>query len=299
MIEEKEENGNEISLVDDSEEKLKQKLAEFKISIDHDISDLKLRKEKVEYLMKTYSGDRFRNSVWEEKNLFENNDQERIYSMSNENLRFLIDYHSEVGDLILDPFAGYLNSATTILSMQRRYIGYEINPSHFSKLRDRIQILKERREDAYLDFPEFKIFNKDSQFMDHENIDLIITTLPRPDFPEERKGKEKRMEDYVRYLDMIKPVLLKSYEALKDNSFMIVHFSDSVRGLVYIPIFVDILNILRDHMSLKYALILSQSRSPAGNLKDNGEKFKLYSEQIFPLSHQYVFCFHKGEGRLR
>lgn len=311
MIDEFETSETEtITFVEDNETEQKstkklsmeERMEQNKKSVQDDIRDILIRKERIQKILRSdHAGPKLSGSVWPERNVFENTSEGRIYSMSDENLKTLIDFHSNPGDTILDPFAGYLNSGIEILKMQRNYVGYEILESYHEKLRKKIAQLKIGREAIGLEVPRYEIHNEDSTNLSYSHeVDMILTTIPDPIFPDStHKTQEMIIEAYEKYLESITAPILKSYDRLRDNGFFLIHCKDSVKGFVYRPTFMDIGNILRAEMPLKYTLILSDFRSPSGTLGDNGEMFKLYSEQTFPYSHQYVFCFYKGEGRLR
>ena len=281
---------------------IQERMEQNRKSIEDDIRDITIRKDRIQKILKSdHAGSKLSGSVWPEQNIFENTDQGRIFSMSDVNLKTLIDFHTNEGDKILDPFAGYLNSAETILKMDRKYEGYEINTVYFSKLKEKLDNLKHKRETMGMGTPEYDIYNMNSGDMQkNDPVDMVLTTLPEPVFTQSNHKTREMIEDgYYSYIDTMVPILLRVYQRLKDNGFFVIHFRDSVRGFVYKPVFIDLPNVLREVMPMKYLLILAENRSASGTLGDNGEMFKLYSEQTFPYSHQYVLCFYKGEGRLR
>ena len=306
MIDEIEETEEmeQIVFEDNSRIKTQKRIEENRKSVQEDINAILLRKERIQEILRSdHGGAKLSGSVWPEQNIFENTEYGRIYSMSDVNLKTLIDFHTNTADIIMDPFAGYLNTAEVVLKMERRYLGYEIFEPYYKKLKDKIDSLVQNREAMGLHTFPHRIFNKDSQYLGNkegDKVDMILTTIPDPIFPDSNhKTQEMIIDTYQKYLEQITKPLIASYELLKDNGFFVVHCKDSVKGFVYRPTFMDIGNILREHMPLKYTLILADQRSPSGTLGDNGEMFKLYSEQTFPYSHQYVLCFYKGEGRLR
>lgn len=266
--------------------------------IQQNIEKIYIRKEKITNLLNSnYAGSKLGGSVWPEKNIYEiNNPEGKIYSMSDINLKTFIDFHSEENDIILDPFAGYLNSAEIILKMNRRYIGYEILESYYNKLNSKLKRLKKNREDIGLSTKEYKIFNENSKNMEMEKVDMILTTLPELMYDNtNHKTKDDINNTYKKYLDNLTQPLLLACDRLKDNGFFVIHLKDSVKGFIYQPIFLDITNILRTKLPLKYVIILDEQKT-ISNLND--EMFKLYSEQIFSYSHEYVLCFYNGIGRL-
>lgn len=278
-----------------NQEITQQRIEQKKILIEKEIQEITIKREKIQRLLKNNNGAKLLNSVWEEFNLIENTEQGRIYSLSDDNLKLLIDFHTEIGDKILDPFAGHLNSAVTILQMDRKFEGYEVNKVYFEKLNEKLFQLKQRRDNMSIPTQTYEIFNENAINMkDDKDIDMILTTLPELIFiPKDSKGNKDKL--YNQYIDEVSSILLKSINRLKDNGVLIIHFKDLIKSFYYRPIFLDLTNILKQKMLLKYFIILTDKIPQAQTVKDKGDIFKLYSEQMFACTHQYIMCFNVGD----
>ena len=294
------ENNDDIVLhnitTEKNQEITEKRIEQKKIAIENEIKEISIKREKIQKLLKNNNGAKLLNSVWEEINLIENTEQGRIYSLSDENLKLLIDFHTEIGDKILDPFSGHLNSAVTILQMDRQFEGYEINKVYFKKLDEKLSQLKQRRNNMSIPTQPYEIFNENAINMknDNKDIDMILTTLPELIFiPKDSKKNKDRL--YNEYIDEISSILLKSINRLKDNGVLIIHFKDLIKSFYYRPVFLDLTNILRQKMILKYFIILTDKIPQAQTIKDKGDIFKLYSEQMFACTHQYIMCFNVGD----
>lgn len=293
MIDETDES-DEIVFEDPNYKKILARKEMNQKKIMNEITDIMIRRERIKNVFTSdYGGLKLGSSVWSEENLFENTKEGRIFSMSTNNLKTIIDFHTNPKDIILDPFAGYLNSAETILKMERGFVGYETVESYYLKLKNKLDNLKNQRLTMDLPTENYEIYNKDSTYMNKKTVDMVLTTLPEPVFPE-RKTREMALELYSTYLKNITQPLMNAYDNLKEGGFMVIHFKDSVRGFFYLPVFLDIENILRE-FPLKYTLILNTEKPTA--IRDD-ILYKLYMEQTFPYTHQYVFCYYKGKGGL-
>jgi len=62
---------------------------------------------------------------------------------------FSLDYYTEEGDLIADPFQGRGTTAITSLYLQRRFVGWDINPATFEKTQEVIRNHTDASEDAW------------------------------------------------------------------------------------------------------------------------------------------------------
>ena len=63
----------------------------------------------------------------------------RLHSMNPEQALFALDYYTEPGDKIADPFQGRGTSAITCLYLQRKFVGWDINPESFRKTQEVIR----------------------------------------------------------------------------------------------------------------------------------------------------------------
>ena len=63
----------------------------------------------------------------------------RFHSMNPEQALFALDYYTESGDLIADPFQGRGTTAITSLYLKRRFVGWDINPYTFDKTKEVIR----------------------------------------------------------------------------------------------------------------------------------------------------------------
>ena len=60
----------------------------------------------------------------------------KLHSMNPDQALFSLDYYTNPGDLILDPFNGRGTTAITSLYLQRRFVGFEINPVSLEKTKE-------------------------------------------------------------------------------------------------------------------------------------------------------------------
>ena len=73
----------------------------------------------------------------------------RLHSMNPDQALFSLDYYTEEGDLIADPFQGRGTTAITSLYLQRRFVGWDINPATFEKTQEVIRNHTDASEDAW------------------------------------------------------------------------------------------------------------------------------------------------------
>lgn len=300
-LDEFEVNNNEdhIILEDHSIDKnkiLNERMKKHMNKITKQIEQVDNIQKKIEKLLKLGYQDNLLSSVWSEENISETIEGKRIFSLSEWNTKFLIDFHTNINDKILDPFAGYLNTAINVLSSNRGYEGYEVDPIFYRKLDQKLSSLKNNREMMGLDDIDYNIYNQDSSIMENKDkVDMVLTTLPELISSKKlHKTEDMIAIEYDEYINKIINPLLASYERLKKGGFYIIHFKDVLNGFVYKPILMDISNILNQFMSIQYLVILQQKVQPLSS-SQSVNILKFYTEQTFPYTHQYILCFYKGD----
>lgn len=232
-------------------------------------------------------------SIWKEKNGMEVFGEEKIYSLSENSMKKLLLYHSYPSQTILNIFATF-PTMKSILDNGMSLIGYI--PDHFEERKQMIEEYADRKEILGDEIPDISLVDE----VDFPQSDLVIGTIPIPIFP-----KDKRLTDellyryYSDYLDNLSNVIQKSYESLKDNSFLILHVRDVFVGFRYLSIQYDLMNRLNLTRKIKYTLVLDAEEGISNSNSQSSARFKYFSEQTFRITHQYVICIAKGEGRLR
>ena len=73
----------------------------------------------------------------------------RLHSMNPDQALFTLDYYTETGDTICDPFQGRATTAITSLYLQRKFVGWDINPSNFAKTQEVIRNHTDASEDDW------------------------------------------------------------------------------------------------------------------------------------------------------
>ena len=276
---------NNIILNDHSNDKntiLQERMNKNMIKITEQIKQVENINQKIEMLLKLGYENNLISSIWSEENIYENTDAGRIFSLSDYNTKFLLEFHTNIGDKILDPFAGYLNTATNILMNNRRYEGYEINEVFYQKLDQKLSLLKKNRQMMGLEDINYKIYNLDSSNMvNKDKVDVVLTTLPEL-ISAKKLHKTNNMiaVEYNEYINKISQPLLRAYERLKNGGFYIIHFKDVLNGFIYKPIMTDITNLLNQFMAIQYLVILQQKVPPL-TTTTNVNVLKFYTDQYF------------------
>jgi len=101
----------------------------------------------------------------------------KLHQMNPEQAIFALDYYTNEGDLICDPFNGRATTAITSLYLKRKFVGWEINPVSFKRT---VEVL-ENHVDASAD--DWSLFNgcgcEMKEFAEREEVfDGVFTSPP-------------------------------------------------------------------------------------------------------------------------
>lgn len=101
----------------------------------------------------------------------------KLHQMNPEQAIFALDYYTNEGDLICDPFNGRATTAITSLYLKRKFVGWEINPVSFKRT---VEVL-DNHVDASAD--DWSLFNgcgcEMKEFAEREEVfDGVFTSPP-------------------------------------------------------------------------------------------------------------------------
>jgi len=198
----------------------------------------------------------------------------------------IINFWSDKGDTILDPFAGRTRALISSLK-KRKYIGFEISKDVYNKTKQVIYPLCKN--------PKPIIYNEDSFNIDKKKIkpiDFIFSCPPYWDIEkyESCDGQLSDIKDYNQFLDRYKEILNKSIKLLKQNKYCALVVGDFRRKGIYYNFHMDTINIMKELGLKLHDLIIIQSVSfDIANKRFGGiKKYKMTSK-----IHEYLLIFKK------
>jgi len=166
---------------------------------------------------------------------------------------------TEVGDVVLDPFAGYGTTVVVAERLGRRAIGVELLPEHLEIARSRTAgrarlVLGDARELLGLV---------------NEPVDLVFTSppyMPSADHPENPlTGYATRDGDYATYLRELGSVFAQVGTLLRPGGQLVVNVADVIGkegGVTSLAS--DVAQVIAEHLTLLGATTLQWDQHPAG-----------------------------------
>lgn len=197
--------------------------------------------------------------------------------------RNIILRYSKEGELVLDQFVG---SGTTLIeaeALNRKAIGFDINPVALSITRSRIKCA----DTELLHGDASKLYQ-----ISDESIDLICTHPPYAGIIKYSKGikEDLSLMDVGGFFVAMNKVAKECYRVLKNNKYCAILMGDTRKNGYIIPLSFNVMNIFANNgFKLKEIIIKEQH-----NCKSTEYWTEISIKRNFLLiAHEYLFVFHK------
>lgn len=167
----------------------------------------------------------------------------------------IINFYSEDGDIILDPFSGRTRAAVAGLK-NRKYIGYEVA----KEVSDYVNGILEKYSKSFPFQPE--VINKDSLNMDNvEKVDLVFSCPPYWNLERYPScdGQLSDIKEYSKFLKQLELRIKKSCSVLKDNGYAAFVVGDFRKNGNYIPFHSDFIMMMENIGMRLHDIIVIQS----------------------------------------
>ncbi len=249
--------------------------------------------EKNSFLLKTY-GVKLFNSVWYGSevrsraggmthNMKSNVSEWDSESVDDTTIQKLLDLFSEPGDIILDPFAGYLNSSKVIYSSGRKLIANDINLAYIEKSRADYN----KYTGLFTDTPEptFLIGDADKSIekIATESVDMVLTVLPT---------KERHLLGNYPY--NLPKIMDEIHRVLKTDKIATFIFRDESKGFKETLSSLDVIvGTVKSKFNLQFinVLVLDDPEDETNGI-ENGS-IALQWHKMFYKNHYYIVGVEK------
>ena len=149
-------------------------------------------------------------------------------------VRRVVEKYSAVGDVVLDPFAGYGTTLVVSQQLQRKAIGVELLPERAALIRERVG-------------PDAVVVEGDARELDRlelESVDLCLTSPPymsSVDHPQNPLSGYTTLDgDYSTYLNELLGVFLAVKRCLRADGYLVINASNIRTGDVVTPLAWDL-----------------------------------------------------------
>ena len=160
-------------------------------------------------------------------------------------VREVVEQYSSVGDVVLDPFAGYGTTLVVSHELGRKPIGVELLPERAALIRQRLD-------------SSGAVIEGDARQLDRFDVgpvDLCLTSPPymsAVDHPQNPLTGYTALDgDYSTYLNELLGVFLGVKRCLRHGGYLVINAANIRTGDVVTPLAWDITQILQPHLAFR------------------------------------------------
>lgn len=198
----------------------------------------------------------------------------------------ILNFWSEKGDIIFDPFAGRTRALISALK-DRKYIGFEVSKDVYNKTCKAIYPLCGET------IP--RLYNKDSFNLDTVSlpeVDFIFSCPPYWNLEtyESCKGQLSDINNYPSFLKRYKEILKKSVRLLKKDKYCALVVGDFRKRGIFYNFHIDTINIMKELGLKLHDLVIIQSATfDIASRRFGGIKKHKMTAKV----HEYLLVFKK------
>jgi len=246
---------------------------------------------------------RYSISIWDITKTHEEHKLKHPAMFPAELCRRLIEIYTKKGDVILDPFMGSGSAIVMARDMERKGIGFDINPAFVDLTKKRLSQTKL----IELDVEEPDIYCEDAtkllDYVKPNSVDFVITSppywnihtrkrtadykKPRPYSPLERDIGN--IEDFNRFMNEMKSIFEKVHVSLKKGKKCVVVVMDIRQGSQFFPFHMDVSNLMTEIGFVLEDIIIWDRKKEYSNLRPLGYPYVFIVNKI----HEYILIFRK------
>lgn len=218
--------------------------------------------------------------------------------------RRLIEIYTKKGDVVLDPFMGSGSAIIAARDLERKGIGFDINPNFVELAKKRISQQKLVR----LGVEDPDIYCEDAKnLLKHVNpnaVDLVITSPPywnihtrkrTADYKEPRPYSSLERDlgnisDFNEFMNELKFIFKQVYTVLKSGRRCIIIVMDIRQGSQFIPFHMSVANMMTEMGFILEDIIIWDRRKEYSNLRPLGYPYVFIVNKV----HEYILIFRKN-----
>jgi len=216
----------------------------------------------------------------------------------------LIEIYTKKGDVVLDPFMGSGSAIVAARDLERKGIGFDINPDFIELARKRISQQKLIR----LGVEDPSIYCEDAKnllkYVAPNSVDLVITSPPywnihtrkrTADYKEPRPYSSLERDlgnisDFNKFMDELKSIFKNVHVVLKSGKRCIIVVMDIRQGSQFIPFHMNIVDMMTEIGFILEDIIIWDRRKEYSNLRPLGYPYVFIVNKV----HEYILIFRKN-----
>lgn len=203
---------------------------------------------------------------------------------------------SKEGDKVLDLFSGHNSRAEDVLSMKRKYVGFDVHtfPLEFCEK----AVKRFNKEDYSLHLAS----SEDLPYADNV-FDFAITCPPYyniekyEDLYEEKSEEDLSGKDYKEFLWLYNKCIKESFRTLKKGAFSVIVVGDKHQNGKLQSLMLDTIKIAKINGFRLHDINIYNRKSNIGG--DLNYRVFILKCRRFPCIHEYILVFQKPKDKLK
>ncbi len=219
--------------------------------------------------------------------------------------RRLIEIYTRKGDTVLDPFMGSGSAIVAARDMERKGIGFDVNPDFVDLAKKRIA----QQKLVKLTIEEPNIYCEDAinllNYVKPNSVDLVITSPPywnihtrkrTADYKEPRPYSTLERDlgnisDYNEFMKELERIFEKVNVVLKHGKRCVVIVMDIRQGSQFFPFHMGICSMMEETGFILEDIIIWDRRKEYSNLRPLGYPYVFIVNKV----HEYILIFRKNK----
>jgi len=218
----------------------------------------------------------------------------------------LIEIYTRKGDVILDPFMGSGSAIIVARDMERKGIGFDINPTF-------VELVKRRLSQQKLiqpDIEEPDIYCDDAnnllEYVKPDSVDFVITSPPYWNIHTRKRTADYKkprpystlerdlgnIADFNGFMNELKAVFEKVYTVLKHGKRCVIIVMDIRQGSKFYPFHMNVYDMMKEIGFVLEDIIIWDRRKEYSNLRPLGYPYVFIVNKV----HEYILIFRKNGG---
>lgn len=217
--------------------------------------------------------------------------------------RRLIEIYTKKGDIVLDPMMGSGSTILVAKDMERKGIGFDINPDFVNLARKRIS----QQKLIQLGVKEPDIYCEDAlnllNYLKPNSVDFVLTSPPywnihtrkrTADYKKPRPYSTLERDignimDFNEFMNELKSIFQKVHTVLEHGKKCVIVVMDIRQGSQFFPFHMNVSNMMTEIGFVLEDIIIWDRKKEYSNLRPLGYPYVFIVNKV----HEYILIFRK------
>ena len=216
----------------------------------------------------------------------------------------LVEIYTKKGDVVLDPFMGSGSAIIMARDMERKGIGFDVNPAFVTLTKSRLS----QRKLIQLNVDEPDIYCEDAinlpKFVEPNSVEFVLTSPPYWNIHTRKRTADYKkprpystlekdignITDFNEFMTELKSIFQKVYAVLKHGKKCVIIVMDIRKGSGFFPFHMDISDMMKEIGFVLEDIIIWDRKKEYSNLRPLGYPYVFIVNKI----HEYILIFRKN-----